>query len=61
VCLSERHAGRVRVALLAHLREEQIEPPSKTRLLRIIGSGLEQAEKTLTLRISSRIDDEVMR
>nr|WP_231509676.1 Tn3 family transposase [Streptosporangium roseum] len=51
VCKAERRPDRVRVALLNHLKEEQIEPPSKLRLLRIIGSGLEQAEKTLTLRV----------
>ncbi|WP_171075339.1 DUF4158 domain-containing protein [Nonomuraea basaltis] len=60
VCKAERRPDRVRVALLNHLKEEQIEPPSQLRLLRIIGSGLEQAEKTLTLRVSSRIGVEVV-
>ncbi len=60
VCQAERRADRVRAALLDHLREERIEPPSKMRLLRIVGSGLDQAEKTLTLRISSRIEGEVI-
>ncbi|MET8006580.1 Tn3 family transposase [Nonomuraea glycinis] len=60
VCKAERRPDRVRVALLNHLKEEQIEPPSKLRLLRIIGSGLDQAEKTLTLRIASRIPAEVV-
>ncbi|GGP14420.1 DUF4158 domain-containing protein [Nonomuraea glycinis] len=60
VCKAERRSDRVRVALLNHLKEEQIEPPSKLRLQRIIGSALEQAEKTLTLRIASRIETEVV-
>ncbi|MGN9788628.1 Tn3 family transposase [Nonomuraea sp. ZG12] len=60
VCKAERRPDRVRVALLNHLREEQIEPPSKLRLQRIIGSALEQAEKTLTLRIASRIETDVV-
>jgi hypothetical protein len=34
VCKAERRPDRVRVALLNHLKEEQIEPPSKLRLLR---------------------------
>ncbi|MFI6505443.1 DUF4158 domain-containing protein [Nonomuraea typhae] len=60
VCKAERRPDRVRVALLNHLKEEQIEPPSKLRIQRIIGSALEQAEKTLTLRIASRIETEVV-
>ena len=60
VCQSERRPDRVRAALLAYLKKEQIEQPSRMRLLRIIGSGLEQAEKTLTLRISSWIPDEAI-
>lgn len=60
VCLAERRSDRVRAALLAYLKGEQIEPPARTRLQRIIGSGLEQAEKTLTLRISSRIPGETV-
>ncbi|MGH3183467.1 MAG: Tn3 family transposase, partial [Streptosporangiaceae bacterium] len=59
VCQSERRADRVRAAVLAHLKDEQIEPPARLRLLRIIGSGLEQAGKTLTLKISSRLQDVV--
>ncbi|MFF5210517.1 DUF4158 domain-containing protein [Streptosporangium sp. NPDC000396] len=60
VCKSERRTDRVRQALLAHLKDERIEPPSKQRLQRIVGSALEQSEKALTLRISSRISDEVI-
>ena len=43
VCSRERHAQRVREALLARLREEQIEQPSRIRLGRMIGSALRQA------------------
>ncbi len=54
VCKSERRADRVWQALLARLKDERIEPPSKQRLQRIVGSALDQSEKALTLRISSR-------
>ena len=60
VCQSERRSDRVRAALLAHLKDEQIEPPAKSRLLRIIGSALQQAEDALTLRISSRVPAEAI-
>ncbi len=60
VCQSEHRSDRVRVALLAHLKDELIEPPAKTRLLRVIGSALQQAEDTLTLRISSRVPAEAI-
>ena len=59
VCSRERHAQRVREALLAKLREEQIEQPSKIRLGRMIGSALRQSEETLTAKVSSRLDNEV--
>ncbi|MGH3408326.1 MAG: Tn3 family transposase, partial [Streptosporangiaceae bacterium] len=55
VCQAERRSDRVRAALLDHLKDAGIEPPAKTRLLRITASALEQAEQTLTLRISTRI------
>ncbi|MGH3224835.1 MAG: hypothetical protein ACRDPY_40185 [Streptosporangiaceae bacterium] len=59
VCSRERQTERVRVALLARLREEQIEQPSWIRLGRMIGSALRQSEETLTAKVSSRLDDEV--
>ena len=59
VCSRERHAQRVREALLARLREEQIEQPSRIRLGRMIGSALRQSEETLTAKVSSRLHDEV--
>lgn len=61
VCPSERRADRVRSALLAHLKDERIEPPATTRLARIIGSALQQAEDTLTLRVSARVPAEAAR
>ncbi|MGH3847869.1 MAG: DUF4158 domain-containing protein, partial [Pseudonocardiaceae bacterium] len=60
VCQSERRPERVREQLLAHLRAERIEPPAPTRITRVIGSALQTAEQTLTLRISSRIPDAVV-
>src|SRR6266536_1170903 len=59
VCSRERHVQRVREALLARLREEQIEQPSRIRLGRMIGSALRQSEETLTAKVSSRLHDEV--
>ena len=41
--------------LLAHLKGEQIEPPARDRVRRIIGTALRQAEQALTARIASRI------
>jgi hypothetical protein len=57
VCQTERRAERVREQLLAHLRAERIEPPAPSRIGRIVGSALQQAEQTLTLRLSGRIPD----
>ncbi|CAI7974472.1 hypothetical protein FRAHR75_1390014 [Frankia sp. Hr75.2] len=54
VCEKERQVDRVRAELLAHLREERIEPPTRDRLRRIIGSALRQAEQTQTARIARR-------
>jgi hypothetical protein len=41
------------------LREERIEQPGSLRLGRMIGSALRQSEETLTVKVSSRLDDEV--
>ncbi|MFG1703473.1 DUF4158 domain-containing protein [Nonomuraea sp. M3C6] len=60
VCEKERQVDRVREQLLAHLKDEQIEPPTRDRLRRIIGSGLRQAEQALTARICSRIPPEAV-
>ena len=59
VCSRDRHPQRVREALLARLREEQIEQPSRIRLGRMIGSALRQSEETLTAKVNGRLDDEV--
>ncbi len=40
VCSRERQAQRVREALLARLREEQVEQPTRIRLGRMVGSAL---------------------
>jgi hypothetical protein len=58
VCDKERQVDRVRAELLAHLREERIEPPARDRIRRIIGTALRQSEQTQTARISSRIPAE---
>jgi hypothetical protein len=58
VCEKERQAGQVREKLLAHLRREQIEPPARDRVRRIIGTALRQAEQALTSRIASRVPAE---
>ncbi|WP_433258603.1 hypothetical protein ACQPYK_24055 [Streptosporangium sp. CA-135522] len=50
----------MREQLLAHLKDERIEPPTRDRLRRIIGSGLRQAEQALTARICSRIPAEAV-
>jgi len=60
VCEKERQAGRVREELLAHLKGEQIEPPARDRVRRIIGTALRQAEQALTARIASRVPAEAV-
>ena len=55
MCGSERRPERVRATLLAYLREERIEPPSPTRVSRMIASGLECAEQRLTRQICSLV------
>ena len=59
VCSRERQAQRVREALLARMRQEQIEQPTRIRVGRMIGSALRQSEEALTAKVSSRLDDEV--
>jgi hypothetical protein len=58
VCEKERQADQVREELLAHLKREQIEPPARDRIRRIIGTALRQAEQALTARIASRVPAE---
>jgi hypothetical protein len=58
VCEKERQVDQVREELLAHLKGEQIEPPARDRVRRIIGTALRQAEQALTARIASRIPAE---
>lgn len=55
----EGTAGRpVREELLAYLKREQVEPPARDRIRRIIGTALRQAEQALTTRIASRVPAE---
>ncbi|WP_433327360.1 DUF4158 domain-containing protein [Spirillospora sp. CA-294931] len=58
VCEKERQVDRVRAELLAHLREERIEPPTRDRVRRIIGTAPRRAEQTQTARIAGRIPAE---
>ena len=58
VCEKERQAHQVREELVAHLKGEQIEPPARDRIRRIIGTALRQAEQALTARIASRVPAE---
>ncbi|TKK84234.1 hypothetical protein FDA94_30385 [Herbidospora galbida] len=50
----------MREELLAHLREEKIEPPARDRIKRIIGSAISQAEKAQTVLIASRVPPEAV-
>ncbi|GAA2636548.1 DUF4158 domain-containing protein [Actinomadura fulvescens] len=60
VCDKERQVDRVRAELLAHLREERVEPPARDRIRRIIGTALRQAEQIQTARIAGRIPSEAI-
>lgn len=55
VCQRERRGDQVRAELLQRCRAERIEPPSASRVDRIIRSSLYQAEQQLTGRIVARI------
>src|SRR5436853_259503 len=47
--------------LLAHLKREQVEPPARDRIRRIIGTALRQAEQAQTARIAYRVPAEAAR
>jgi TnpA family transposase len=55
VAQAERHSGRVAEELLARCRKEQIEPPAKSRIDRMVAAALRQAEETLMARITTRL------
>jgi len=55
VCQAEPREDRVRDELLARCREELLEPPGPTRIARIVGSAMRQAEQTLTTDIAAGI------
>ncbi len=59
VCCKEQRADRVREELLGQCRAEKIEPPAATRIGRIIGSALQQADDTFMARISGQIPPDV--
>jgi Domain of unknown function (DUF4158) len=55
VCEKERQPDRVREELLAYLKREQVEPPARDRIRRVVGTALRHAEQALTTRIVSRV------
>jgi hypothetical protein len=55
VCRAEPREDRVRDELLARCREELLEPPGPTRIARIVGSAMRQAEQALTTHIAAGI------
>ena len=56
---AERRPELVRAELLARCREERIEPPTRTRIDRIVASALHQGEETLFSRVAGRLAPEV--
>ncbi len=52
---AEPREDRVRDELLARCREELLEPPGPTRIARIVGSAMRQAEQALTTHIAAGI------
>ncbi|MFD8563298.1 DUF4158 domain-containing protein [Streptosporangium canum] len=60
VCDRERRAERVREALLAQLREERLERPTRLRISQMVGSALSRSETALTTKIASRIPAETI-
>ena len=59
VTQAERRPELVRVELLARCREERIEPPTRSRIDRIVASALHQGEEMLFTRVASRLLPEV--
>ena len=55
VCQAEPREDWVRDELLARCREELLEPPGPTRIARIVGSAMRQAEQALTTHIAAGI------
>jgi hypothetical protein len=55
VCEAERRPELMRDELLVRCRAERIEPPTASRIDRIVRSALHQAEQTLTARIVGRL------
>ena len=59
VTQAERRPELVRVELLVRCREERIEPPTRSRIDRIVASALHQGEEMLFTRVASRLLPEV--
>lgn len=60
VCVAERRPSMVRDELLAQCRTERIEPPTPSRIDRVVRSALARAEQMLTTRIVGRLPAEVV-
>jgi len=59
VTQAERRPELVRAELLGRCMEERIEPPTRTRIDRIVASALHQGEETLFARVAGRLPPEV--
>lgn len=55
VCQSERHPEQVTSEFLAHCREQKVEPPTDSRVERIVRSALHRAERALCFRVVGRL------
>lgn len=60
VCPKERQVDRVRQELLAYLKQDNVEPPTRERVRRIVASGIRQAEQAQTALIRGRLGPEVL-
>lgn len=58
MCEKERQPDRVREELLAYLKRDQVEPPARDRIRRIIGMALRQAEQALITRTADPDDQD---
>ena len=55
VCPAELNRDRLRLALLARCRQEQIEPPGPCRVERILGTAEAVSERRFTTRTAARL------
>lgn len=55
--LTQRRADPVRALLLAHCRNQRIEPPTPARVDQVVDSGIRQAEHAQTALVAARLND----